>query len=914
MEWSLMNPIGLLETEMGFMANGIYFVSDECKETLQEMLSLLLTSDGDDGEIRQKLGQQDIIRKDLLPLLMALEEDSELFEAAIELLSLLTQPLSLGQNSHLEQFAEQTRARAVLTLLKQADDVCWSVEFFAKIKKEVMNRLEMASDGVLNPLDCETINYCLLLIRNLFYFGETDRKDHINNFKLRMIFESGLDKMIMAIIRHPQKMTFTVSIVQILSFLYKDNVRILLRPAAQQTMFSQPIPSVDSEEEQCLQAMANMGLNQIDMGGPLSPTADLEDPTVQRRYITAIMDTMELNKPKVDEVGVHHSSHHYQGLQVSVHCNVDPSLEDVVGQHLTDLAQQFLADGYAGFIGDLLKLTLSSNSRILDNSYLLWSISFFLRFARQQALPVNSLVKCLDGNLVSYLVYIAVDCCEKQWSLQRQKQWCDLTQNKLHLTVLSLMQLFRLTLSAIEDPECQHLITSSIKESLMGMTHLREVFLLLLRQHRCPNQGIVYLRNLICANHHLLLILEKWGADKTIAGNFSMLEHVKKFATVEIMAKYGQALESFEQNENDLNECILTMMHHIAGDCNEPHCLMQLSIMRTFSNMLEQKHLLSSDFSDLIEYVLEQFMIFAEEKPLVTAQMLFGIQEKETVKPKCNWSSVEEEVLMSSILSLTESDNIIADLKYALSHTGFERTEQEIEEFIKDSGWLQEDTSMETVAYSGKENTLEEDVKMKIIDELSQVPEEDLIHHLVLRLKSNGHQQHLTWLQENLFEAANAKNCVMGNSTDTIREPVTRICSFMKKDIPLIFVTEDHEKICHNVYFFALLNTLDLKVGSSNEQFVFPRVPYDWTTSDLIQKMKTLGPVPNEIGEVDRVEELAVKLSMETTKESEFPEYKGKESSSVKDVKLPDKEWMSCVQEANKYQECQQYQVTMETN
>lgn len=27
------------------------------------MLSLLLTSDGDDGEIRQKLGQQDIIRK-----------------------------------------------------------------------------------------------------------------------------------------------------------------------------------------------------------------------------------------------------------------------------------------------------------------------------------------------------------------------------------------------------------------------------------------------------------------------------------------------------------------------------------------------------------------------------------------------------------------------------------------------------------------------------------------------------------------------------------------------------------------------------------------------------------------------------------------------------------------------------------
>ncbi|XP_067668616.1 protein timeless-like [Haliotis asinina] len=907
MEWSLMNPIGLFETEIGFMANGIYFVSDECKETLQEMLNLLLTSDGADGQIRQKLGQHDVIRKDLLPLLMALEEDSELFHAAIELLSLLTQPLSLGQNSHHSGFEEQARSKAVLVLLQQADDVCWSVEFFAKFKKEVMNRLERASDGVLNQLDCETINYCLLLIRNLFYFGETDRKEHINNFRLRMIFESGLDEMIMAVIRHQQKISFTVSVVQILSFLYKDNVKILLQ--TQQPM-SPERASEYSSEEQCLQAMANLGLEQ-ELGNPLSSPDDIEDPTVQCRYITAIMDTMELNKPKVEEIGVGRSD--VPGLPVVVHSSND-ARSDVVGQYLTNLAQKFLSDGYAGFIADLLELTLSKNSRILDNSYLLWSISFFLRFARQQATPLKSLVKCVDGNLISYLVYVAVDCCERQWSLQRQKQWCDFTQNKLHLTVLSMIQLFRLMLSATEDPECQHLITPTIKESLMGMTHLRDVFVLLLRQHRCPNQGVVYLRNLICANHHLLLILEQWGTEKTRAGNFSMLEHVKKFATLEIMAKYGQALENFGQNEIGLNECILTMMHHIAGDCSEPLCLMQLSIMRTFSNMLEQKHLLSTDFSDLIEYVLEQFMIFAEEKPIATAQMLFGIQGKESVKEQGVWSSEEEEVLMSSILSLTESDNIIADLREALLHTGFERTEDEIEQFIKDSGWLKEDSMMDTMAPLGKENTLEEDEKMRIIDELSQVPEEDLIDHLVSRLKSIGHEKHIIWLQENLFEAANARNCIMANTVDLIREPVTRICAIMKKDIPLIFVTEEHEKICHNVYFFALLNTLDLKVGSSNEQFVFPRVPSDWSASVIIQKMKMLGPVPVEHAEVDQVEQLVVQLSQATTTGQEFPAFEPKQSSSMKEVKLPEKEWISCVQEANKYQESQQLQLTMETN
>lgn len=53
------------------------------------------------------------------------------------------------------------------------------------------------------------------------------------------------------------------------------------------------------------------------------------------------------------------------------------------------------------------------------------------------------------------------------------------------------------------------------------------------------------------------------------------------------MQKYGRLLENFEYNNAIVNNCIFTMMHHIAGDCEKPTALLQVQILRTFLEILD---------------------------------------------------------------------------------------------------------------------------------------------------------------------------------------------------------------------------------------------------------------------------------------------------------------------------------------
>lgn len=53
------------------------------------------------------------------------------------------------------------------------------------------------------------------------------------------------------------------------------------------------------------------------------------------------------------------------------------------------------------------------------------------------------------------------------------------------------------------------------------------------------------------------------------------------------MKQYGLLLECFEENGEFVNNCIFTMMHHIAGDINQPETLFQPSILKTFFKIWE---------------------------------------------------------------------------------------------------------------------------------------------------------------------------------------------------------------------------------------------------------------------------------------------------------------------------------------
>lgn len=53
------------------------------------------------------------------------------------------------------------------------------------------------------------------------------------------------------------------------------------------------------------------------------------------------------------------------------------------------------------------------------------------------------------------------------------------------------------------------------------------------------------------------------------------------------MRQYGLLLEDFTENGKFVNNCIFTMMHHVAGDLDNLSTLFQLNILKTLSQIWE---------------------------------------------------------------------------------------------------------------------------------------------------------------------------------------------------------------------------------------------------------------------------------------------------------------------------------------
>lgn len=67
---------------------------------------------------------------------------------------------------------------------------------------------------------------------------------------------------------------------------------------------------------------------------------------------------------------------------------------------------------------------------------------------------------------------------------------------------------------------------------------------------------------------------------------FSILKiFIFRFATKNIMAKYGSLLEHQDLGKETVNVAVLTMMYHVVGDCKRQDTLMQLPILKSFSEI-----------------------------------------------------------------------------------------------------------------------------------------------------------------------------------------------------------------------------------------------------------------------------------------------------------------------------------------
>ncbi|GFT14548.1 protein timeless, partial [Nephila pilipes] len=65
-----------------------------------------------------------------------------------------------------------------------------------------------------------------------------------------------------------------------------------------------------------------------------------------------------------------------------------------------------------------------------------------------------------------------------------------------------------------------------------------------------------------------------------------------------------------------LNDCVFTMLHHLAGDMRSYELLLQPSILKIFSEILKEEMELEQYQEDLIMYILNKFSVQVYQKSL----------------------------------------------------------------------------------------------------------------------------------------------------------------------------------------------------------------------------------------------------------------------------------------------------------
>lgn len=79
-----------------------------------------------------------------------------------------------------------------------------------------------------------------------------------------------------------------------------------------------------------------------------------------------------------------------------------------------------------------------------------------------------------------------------------------------------------------------------------------------------------------------------------------MRQHLSQFCSTTVLAHFGAALEDFKTNGPFVNDCIMTVLHHIGADLGRADLLCDPIILRPFSKIWGEDYNVSSLHSPLM--------------------------------------------------------------------------------------------------------------------------------------------------------------------------------------------------------------------------------------------------------------------------------------------------------------------------
>ncbi|XP_057369817.1 protein timeless-like isoform X2 [Daphnia carinata] len=772
-----------------------YYISDECLACLKKMNAKINCEDPNTRALRRALIFMDILNKDLIPILVQVNQPS-IIRSTVELLTWLTVPVSclIPTNAMPDDISmPKFMVYEFTQFLYNAKDAFLD----PKVTQAVVDQLSFCLTNPLTTRDCEFINYLLLLIRNVLYaperpFNSTKTEEWMhpmghdtgtNGSQQRrliwVLFAQGFDQILLSLLTYSQKGKWVVTIVQLIALLYQGHPAEIMEKLLDRRAYTACSSTNDDPNDGAIaspSAAEDTGLRFANY----SETSRKDEPSVLTRVddrnginVECIVKGKEEQKLK----GTNHKqkenkgseSHHIQTKIIR-----NPSEEDV-SQLLVEFIPIFLQNGFNALVNELHQKLIQQDVLLhSEKSFFLWLITYFMRFASQLKLDAKCLKNIFVIDLLCHLTWDAIHQTE-EFEVNSLQPSLDLTpfMRRLHLGITAIGEYLRALDAYCTLAESKQTKIFQLRDYLLVISDLRQLFLLRLRLFNPNNQGRRYLCEIIKANHILLLSLERAIKQSASEKSFDISEHLKQFCCRTIIDRYGTALRDFKTNGSFVNDCIFTVLHHVGIDLGQVDLLCDPVILRNFSQIWASEFKLCENWQDLIEYVVRKFM-----------------RDHQT-KTGCFYEGSPP------------------------------RTPDQDKQIPFDA--QRESTACKSPSF--------------IEAELAE------LQILKTQLVASGYQQKLRWIQKSLLVACSARLGTYVN--EEFRNLVACLSLQMRLPCPIIPWTVDEASALNSSLFRLLLLRMGLQT-SVTQTARFPRIPFAWSAESLFRAALVLGPVDSQ--------------------------------------------------------------------
>uniref|UniRef100_A0A3Q2P483 Timeless circadian clock n=1 Tax=Fundulus heteroclitus TaxID=8078 RepID=A0A3Q2P483_FUNHE len=500
---------------LGYLEGDNYHKEPDCLEGVKDLIRYLRHED-DTRDVRQQLGDSQIVQNDLLPIIVQYRQDKALFDACIRLMVNLTQPAMLCFGKIPDDPVFRHHFMQVTSHLQAYKEAFASEKVFGILSETLYDLLQLDWEQRQEE-DNLLIERILLLVRNVLHVPadpceekKVDDDASIHDRVLWAVHMSGFDDLVKFLASAQSEQQWSMHVLEIISLMFRDQTPEALvsaghaRSAEEKQRDSQELEALRRKEHAEKRSRTlQRGMRHSRFGGSYvvqGLKAIGEKDVIYHRTLNDFKNyTHDLGKavrrvPKRNRQAQDCRDQRRSALNVRL--------------FLREFCIDFLENCYNRLMYLVKESLIREQTQQHDETYYLWALSFFMAFNRGNGFRADLVSETMsirtfhfiERNVTNYYEMLLTDRKEAtSWS------------RRMHLALKAYQELL-LTVNEMDRSPDESIRQSSnvIKSNIFYLMEYREIFLTLLRKYDETKQPHSYLKDLVESTHLFLRMLERF--------------------------------------------------------------------------------------------------------------------------------------------------------------------------------------------------------------------------------------------------------------------------------------------------------------------------------------------------------------------------------------------------------------------